>query len=400
MRKRTFVGVGFGPIQSGLFLYEAFRSGNFDRLVVAEVVPELVAAVNGAGGRFHVNVATAAGIERQEVSGVELHNPRDAAGREALIEAIAEASELATALPSVSFYGTGASGDVVELFSSGLRMKADRGGPPAVIYTAENNNHAAEILDRLLTPRLAGVPPGTWQSLNTVIGQMSGVVADAAQLREQGLAALTAGSGRAVLVEAFNRILITRIALPGFARGISVFEEKDELLPFEEAKLFGHNATHALLGYLLKKDGLAWMSDAARLPDLVAFARAAFLEESGAALCRKHCGVDPLFTETGYRRYVDDLLDRMLNPHLRDSVDRVTRDPRRKLGWDDRLVGTMRLAVSQGVEPVRFARGAAAALDRLRRDDPRPFRAILDDIWTDAPAAERDAIAERILKHT
>lgn len=45
---RTFVGIGFGPIQSGLFLLEAHRSGNFDRLVVAEIVPEIVDAVRWA----------------------------------------------------------------------------------------------------------------------------------------------------------------------------------------------------------------------------------------------------------------------------------------------------------------------------------------------------------------
>ena len=183
MGKGTFVGIGFGPIQSGLFLYEAFRSGGFNRLVVAEVVPDLVAAVNRSGGRFRVNVATASGIERHEVSGVELYNPREPDGRRALIEAVAEASELSTALPSVSFYGRGEPGDVADLLSSGLRLKARRRGPPAILYTAENNNHAAEILDRLLTPLLADVPSGTWQSLNTVIGKMSGVVTDAVQIR-------------------------------------------------------------------------------------------------------------------------------------------------------------------------------------------------------------------------
>jgi mannitol-1-phosphate 5-dehydrogenase len=55
-------------------------------------------------------------------------------------------------------------------------------------------------------------------------------------------------------------------------------------------------------------------------------------------------------------------MTRMLNPFLGDLVDRVARDPMRKLGWDDRLVGTMRLALSQGILPRRFALGAAAAL--------------------------------------
>ena len=36
--------------------------------------------------------------------------------------------------------------------------------------------------------------------------------------------------------------------------------------------------------------------------------RAAFLNESGAALIRKHAGVDELFTEAGFAAYVDDLI--------------------------------------------------------------------------------------------
>jgi hypothetical protein len=54
---RTYVGFGFGAIQAGLFLYEAFVSGAFHRLVVAEVLPEVVAAIRKAEGRFCVNIA-------------------------------------------------------------------------------------------------------------------------------------------------------------------------------------------------------------------------------------------------------------------------------------------------------------------------------------------------------
>jgi mannitol-1-phosphate/altronate dehydrogenase len=53
---------------------------------------------------------------------------------------------------------------------------------------------------------------------------------------------------------------------------------------------------------------------------------------------------------------------------LRDPVERVIRDPRRKLGWNDRLIGTMRLALDAGVVPHRFARAAAAALELVDGD--------------------------------
>ena len=62
---RTYVGFGFGAIQAGLFLYEAFQSGAFRRLVVAEVVPDVVASVRGNGGYFIVNIARPDGVERE-----------------------------------------------------------------------------------------------------------------------------------------------------------------------------------------------------------------------------------------------------------------------------------------------------------------------------------------------
>ena len=41
--------------------------------------------------------------------------------------------------------------------------------------------------------------------------------------------------------------------MPDFKRGITVFDEKGTLQPFEEAKLYGHNAAHALMGYLAQE---------------------------------------------------------------------------------------------------------------------------------------------------
>ena len=60
----------------------------------------------------------------------------------------------------------------------------------------------------------------------------------------------------------------------------------------------------------------------------------------------------------------------MTNPYLRDRIERVIRDTPRKLAWDDRLVGTMRVALDAGVTPHRFALGAAAALETLPYPSP------------------------------
>ena len=76
---RTFVGFGFGPIQAGLFLYEAFHAGTFRRLVVAEVMPEVVAALRRAKGLFSVNIAHSNRVEAATVGPVEPEDPADPA---------------------------------------------------------------------------------------------------------------------------------------------------------------------------------------------------------------------------------------------------------------------------------------------------------------------------------
>ncbi|HTS71735.1 MAG TPA: hypothetical protein VMO17_22390, partial [Terriglobia bacterium] len=136
------------------------------------------------------------------------------------------------------------------------------------------------------------------------------------------------------------------------------------------------------------------IADLSQYPDLLGFIRAAFLEESGEALIRKHAGKDRLFTSDGYREYADDLLARMTNPHLHDSVERVGRDPRRKLGWDDRLVGTLRVCLQQRVPPRRYALGTAAALAALDTsflNTDTPARALLAPLWGNETAETKEA---------
>lgn len=389
MRDKTFVGFGFGAIQVGLFLYEAHNSGNFSRLVAAEVVPELVTALRCSKGRYRINVATRACIEAREVRDVEIFNPLELADREKLVNAVAGASEIATALPSVDFFDRGKD-SAAEIIACGLKKKAENSSlPQCVVYAGENHNHAAEILQRLCHGKFDAASRAAVakkaQFLNTVIGKMSGVITDAEQIKADRLVCVAEGIERAFLVEEFNRILITAIALPGFKRGIEVFEEKTDLLPFEEAKLYGHNAVHALLGYLADQKGYAFMSDVGRDAELLKLGHDAFIEESGRALISKHSGVDRLFTADGYREYAEDLLDRMMNPFLRDRVARVIRDPRRKLAWHDRLVGTMNVALDEHIVPRRFALGAAAALNIVRKESPQKSVAqLLIELWPEA----------------
>jgi len=397
---RTFVGFGFGAIQSGLFLYEAFFSGAFRRLVVAEVLQDVVSAVRLADNTYGVNIAYHDRVDCARIGRVAIQDPAVDSDRQQVIDAIVEAEELATAVPSVAFYSSDKPGSIHRLLATGLCKKIEQGGPRAVIYAAENHNHAAEILEQRVMEQIPENQHAAIRArvrfLNTVIGKMSHVVTDAKEIQTQQLATIAPDFPRAFLVESFNRILISKIDFPEpFQRGIKVLQEKNDLLPFEEAKLYGHNATHALIGYIGALIGAQRVADLQESPGVISLARAAFIEESGEALIRKYRGVDPLFTPDGYREYADDLIERMMNPFLVDSIERVTRDTERKLGWNDRLIGTMRLALQQGVRPRRYALGAAAALAVLDSNilDSASPSAVLTKLWGDVPSSAKESEA-------
>ena len=362
---KTFLGIGLGPIQTGIFVSGASK-GEFDRIVIAEVDDFVRNGVNNNGGKITVNIAAKDHVFQEEYKNLEVYSPATEEGREKLIAAAAEAQEIATALPSVKFFGPTAA-----WLKEGFRRNPDK---VRYIYTAENDNHAAEKLEAEIAEKF----PNTYY-LNTVIGKMSDV-ARGEDVEKRSLAPLAAGLDRAHLVEEFNWILIS--SAPGVEnRQVKNLYEKQDLFPFEFAKLYGHNATHFLLGMLGASKGLKTMAELKDCPEFLQIGRDAFIGESGVALCKKYAGVDDMFTESGMKAYAEGLIERMQNPYLSDAIERVIRDIPRKLSWDDRVIGTMRLALSQGVTPFNFAKGALLAARVQFGNDPEAIKAGLAELW-------------------
>lgn len=217
----TFLGIGFGPIQSGIFLLGASQGG-FCRIVVADIDKLLVKALRVDKGIVTINIAAKDKIHQENIRNVEIYNPLDAGDMEKLISVAAEADEIATALPEVKFFE-----NIAPWLKKGFGREPSR---RRFIYTAENHNHAAE----LLREAIGGDFPHT-HCLNTVVGKMSGVI-PAPECARRNLLPLTSSADRGHLVEEFNRILIS--GCPGIetrkTQGLLV---KKYLLPFEEAKL-------------------------------------------------------------------------------------------------------------------------------------------------------------------
>ena len=129
-------------------------------------------------------------------------------------------------------------------------------------------------------------------------------------------------------------------------------------------KLFVFSAGHAASAYLGGMRGHQRISDALADRDVAAVVAAAMRE--GQA------GLAALFGErfTGGAAAVDQSLGRYAAPQLDDTVDRVGRDPLRKLGAADRICGAARLAMAAGEPTPALALVAAAAL-RQGRHDPK-----------------------------
>jgi mannitol-1-phosphate 5-dehydrogenase len=348
-------------------------------------MPEVVRAVRNNGGVYTLNIAHADHVETVQVGPVEIYDPALEADRRQLIAAIQSAQELGTAVPSVNFFASATPGSIHRLLAAGLAATPKR---YRAVYTAENHNHAAEILQAQVYSLLGAETQERVSQhtcfTNTVVAKMSGI-----QPATQHLPPIAPGLLRAFLVEAFNHIQISQIAFPGqgrtaavFQRGLSIFEEKVDLLPFEEAKLYMLNGMHAMSAYLGALQGLHTMSELVQRPAILQFVQQAGIEETGVALQRKYAGRDPLFTTQGIADYVQECVRRMLNPYLSDAIERVGRDPERKLGWNDRLIGAMRLCLSYDIAPHRYGVGAAAALKAWNATTQNFPADDLHNLWT------------------
>ena len=393
MSKHVFVGFGFGPIQAGLFVKEAFQSGNFTQMIVAEIDQELIDAVRANKGRYCVNVAHADRIEVLEIDDVELLNPNVESDRKVILQVLAKSTEIVTSLPSVNFYDSGGPASVASLIADGLTNSDTKA---TIIYTAENNNQGAEILQKSVAEKIGSLSSNRAEFLNTVIGKMSRVVTDPSEISQLKLAPIAPNLKRAFLVEEFNRILVDRTTISGFRPGIEVFIEKEDLLPFEQAKLYGHNAIHTLFGFLGAVKGLTSMTELKNDPSIMEIGRYAFLNECGKALIKKYDYLeDALFTEPGFKNYAEDLLERITNPYLKDTTARACRDVVRKLGLNDRIFGTMILALEYGVEPANMALGAMGGI-ALLLEDPAEGKDLPDNLrfrdWRELNKAEIEKI--------
>jgi mannitol-1-phosphate 5-dehydrogenase len=314
--------IGAGMVGRGL-VGELFSTSGW-QVHFLDLDDALITRLNADRGYRHCVVgrdAHDAWISRVTASSVQNH--------EVALEVIASADLVATAV------GQHALPAVAALLALVASRRA-RGYPPLNVLLCENLHEADRRMRAWMLD--SGLPSEDLDRLalvRTVIGRMIPVAT---------------GQASEVRTEAYGYLPVDGAALlepPDLPARVIV----DPLVPFDfyaDRKLYVHNLGHFLTALIGRSLDLGTIHEviAEEFPRYLV--RAAMIEAGTAVATRYDQPIGPLLI------HVDDLLRRFANPALNDSVDRVARDPGRKLQPGDRVLGALELCRAEGVDPTHL----------------------------------------------
>jgi mannitol-1-phosphate 5-dehydrogenase len=343
--ERIAVQFGAGNIGRG-FMAQLFHESGYE-VVFVEAVSSIVDEINRRK-RYTIRIV-GEDLEEVEITGIRAVYSYE-------VEQVAE--EIARADIACTAVGVNVLRQVAPSLARGiLRRSQNAGMPPLNILICENQLDANQILRHAVLEHL---PAELHQYVETHIGFVLCVVS-------RMVPVMTPEEKRkdplAIKVEAYKRLPVDAKAIKGEVPPIVGLEPVDNFVGYVERKLFVHNAAHAILGYLGWLKGYTYVHEAMADPQIRSMLDES-MQEVCEALIRKHG-----FTREAMQEHLADLYRRFENKALGDTIERVTRDPERKLRPDDRLVGAARLLLDNGMQPKGFCTAIAAALLYDNPDD-------------------------------
>ncbi|PPF35425.1 MULTISPECIES: mannitol-1-phosphate 5-dehydrogenase [unclassified Rathayibacter] len=271
-----------------------------------------------------------------------------AADEEALVREIAAADIVTTAVgPNILRF-------VAPVIAKGLAAR-DESAPRLAVMACENAINATRLLQ---TEVAANLGADEWERLRT-----RAVFADTAV--DRIVPNQDPGQGLDVTVESFFEWVVDRTPFEGTEPEIPGATWVDDLEPFIERKLFTVNTGHATAAYTGFAAGAHKLSDALAMPEVHDAVKAA-LEDTKALIVAKHG-----FSDEEQQAYLEKTLKRFANPYLTDTVDRVGRQPLRKLSRHERFIGPAAELAERGRTPEGLLAAIGAALRFDVPEDPQ-----------------------------
>lgn len=334
------VVIGAGRVGCGALGIALVLQGH--DVVFAARKQEVVDAIN----RFGFDVETKGAIEATlDVRGVRAIR---FATRE-FGEAVAEADQIYTAvrpdnLPAVAPLLAGA---VLERLQSGITKPLD-------VFCCENMKNAGSAFERLIFTHLPFAFAREVQERVAFSAAISDRVVAGQRFDDSGRLVFTA--------DAMGDVLVDTVHVKGTFEMLPPFKGLDNFSASMEEKLYILNCGHAVAAYLGFVSGYTYVHEA-MADEAINRAVVGAMLEAQQALQFKHGRA------IHYAGQINDVLAIFANAALMDTIERVGRDPIRKLQSDDRLVGPAKLAYRYGLDFPNLVRACAAALSFRQAGD-------------------------------
>jgi mannitol-1-phosphate 5-dehydrogenase len=338
MTVQKAVHFGAGNIGRG-FVGLILHNAGYE-VVFADVNAELIDAL--AASRSYLVREVGAGASTSEVTNYRALN--SASHQADVVAEIATADVVTTAVgPNILRF-------VAPLIAAALADRSPSSAPLAVM-ACENAINATDLLKAEVAKTASPEELARAVFANTAVDRI--------------VPGQPEGGGLDVVVEAFFEWAVES---GPFGDHIPVIPEAhfvDDLAPYIQRKLFTVNTGHATTAYHGFLAGASSISEAVAIPSVEAAVRAV-LEETKALLVAKFD-----FPPAVQQQYIDTNLTRFANQELTDTVDRVGRQPLRKLSRHERFVGPAAELAERGLSFGALVDTMGAALRFDVPDDPQ-----------------------------
>ena len=343
MKKAVMFGAG--NIGRG-FIGKVFSESEYE-VVFIDIVSKIVDAIN-TDKEYPVRIVSNEFTEEVTVRNIRAIDGNNA---EKVSDVIAGANIMATAV------GVNVLPTIVKPLCEGLKKRFKENNNYLNILICENlidsHLYLRELIEAEIGLEYKEILSERVGLVEASIGRMVPLMTD--EMKESNILR--------VWVEPFEELPVDK---DGFKGGIPQIKGMVPFSPFSfyiKRKLFIHNLGHAICAYLGWGKGYEYIYECCEDKDIADKVEKA-MKESARALSREYC-VPP----AELNAHITDLLLRFKNRALGDTVVRVGKDPIRKLGINDRLVGAAVYCIEQGIEPEYIAKGITAALRYDNKED-------------------------------
>ncbi|MBQ8526705.1 MAG: hypothetical protein IJ460_08330 [Clostridia bacterium] len=271
-------------------------------------------------------------------------------------------------------------GEIVPFLAAGIEAKAKQGGFINFI-TCENWKKPADILRDGISAAISDNAREFFENntgITEAVIMRSAIEADAELLKKDPLI---------VNVQNFWELPLDASRVKGSLPHIKGLKLVEEFTGFLERKFYTYNAANGTTSFVGALMGYEKIADAAHDEKILKILDGVYNETARALSVKHRIPFDDqwAFTRTS--------LNKLQDYTIVDFIERNARDPLRKLGPDDRLVGSARLVESCGIVPENLCIAIAAAI--YYTNDSDEFAVKLGEMRT---AQGIDYILENVCK--